>query len=227
MEGKKVKTPIATIIGAAALGLATVKRRTPLILNKGKAIEVSLHFSLRIPIHSNFCIYEDMDKADELILSIMNNNDEILEKIGIEIRDVGLEQESKNTDELWIIGTIKLGHIIDTTTVMDVYRMFNDKLSEFVRHINNEFVDVKGSKKKIKVESENLEQDKIFVKKNETIAQIYTNQYWFQVKTFLKSKRPMREIDIEMSHPKNVLVNASTGQIYEPPEQTRTKLRKR
>jgi len=215
------------IAGLIATSMLKKQRGSSIRLNKGKAIEISLHFSLIIPIHSNFCIYGDMDKADELILSIMNDNDETKEKIGIEIRDVGLEQESKSTDELWIIGTMNLGHIIDTTTVMDVYRMFDDKLSTFVRHINNEFVHVKGSTKKIKVKSENIERDKVFVKKNETMSQIYTNQYWFQVKTFLKSRRPMREIDIEMSHPKNVLINASTGQIYKPLEATSTKLRKR
>jgi len=219
-----MKTSIATILGTAALGLATRKRRAPLRLKKEESVEVSLIFVLTIPIHSEFCVYDDTDKVDELTLEIMNNVTE--EATGIDIGEITFENETRNTDLMLINGRINLGDVLKSTTMIDLYKILEDKLSVFISHLS-QFADVKGSKKKIKVSSDQLERDKIFVNKNDTIEQIYTNLLWFQINTFLKSRKPMREFDIEMSQSKDVLVNVDTGEIYEPPKPPETKLRKR
>ena len=72
-----------------------------------------------------------------------------------------------------------------------------------------------------------MEIDKVFVNKNDTIRKIYSNLLWFQINTLLKSRRPMREFDIEMSQPKEVLVNIDTGEIYNAPTSSNPILRKR
>lgn len=224
MEGQEMKTPIATILGTAALGLASRQRRVSPRLKKEEAINVSLIFVLTIPIHSEFCVYDDTDKVDELTLEIMNNVTE--EATGIDIGHITFESETRNTDLILMNGRIDLGHVLKSTTMNGIYKILEDKLSVFINHLS-QFADIKGSKRKIKVSSDQLERDKVFVNKNDTIGQIYANLIWFQINTFLKSRKPMREFDIEMSDQKNVLVNVDTGQIYEPPKPSETKLRKR
>ena len=219
-----IKPTIATILGATALGLVSRQQRVSPRLKKEEAINVSLVFVLTIPIHSEFCVYDDIDKVDELTLEIINNITE--EATGIDIGEITFEGETRNTDLILISGRTDLGNVLKKTKMIDLYQILEDKLSVFISHLR-QFANIKGSKRKIKVSSDQLERDKIFVNKNDTIGQIYTNLMWFQTNTFLKSKRPMREFDIEMSDQKNVLVDVDTGQIYEPPQPSETKLRKR
>ena len=221
MERQEMKSAIATILGTAAVGMLKKHTGSRLRLKKEPSAQVDLHFRMRIPIKDDFDVYEDNDELDEIENELFNIK---TEDTGIEIKTINFEYEDTNV--IYLDLTIELGQMLQSTKMIDLYKILQNKVNELIR-IVRQFVDIKTSKKKIKILSEDTIQQKSFVKKKDTIEDIYTDQHWYETHTFVKSRRPMIEFDVELSHPSELIVNADTGEVYDPSLPSTSKLRKR
>ena len=221
MERQEMKSTIPIIGSLIAVGMLKKHTGSRLRLKREPSAEVNLNFKIRIPITDDFDVYDDGDEINELENNLMNIKPE---ETGVEIRSIDFEYEDTNV--IYLSCTIELGQMLQSTKMIDLYKILQTKVKELVR-IVRQFADIKTSKRKIKILSEELKDNKSFVKKKDTIYDIYTDLHWYETHTFLKSRRPMVEFDIELSHPSSLTVNADTGEIYEPSVPSTSKLRKR
>jgi hypothetical protein len=216
-----VNNSLPIIAGLIATGMLKKHTGSRIRLKSEPSAEVNLHFKMRIPIRDDFDVYEDNDEIDEIENELWNIK---TEETGIEIKEINFEYEDTNV--VYLNLTIELGQMLQSTKMIDLYKILQNKVNEFIR-IVRQFVDIKTSKRKIKILCEETIQQKSFVKKKDTIEDIYTDQRWYERYTFVKSRRPMVEFDVELSTPSELIVNADTGEIYEPSLPSKSKLRKR